>query len=100
MPHIQSPTRCSPLFKLGRIIMTPGAIELLAHAGHDPLEFIRRHARLDRGLLCEDDYTANVRALTTGARILSAFQTRTGEKIWLITEFDRSATTILLPDEY
>lgn len=69
--------------------------------GEDRLEYIARHARGDWGIVDADDKRANDDALKVGARLLSAYMLRDGTtKIWIITEADRSATTILLPDEY
>lgn len=80
--------------------MTPGAIEALETAGQQPQEFISRHARLEQGELCDEDHRENLFSVNKSLRIFSAFKTATGVKLWLITEADRSATTILLPDEY
>jgi hypothetical protein len=84
---------------LGRIVATPGALEVLTEAGEDPLGYLARHASGDWGDLDEDDRRENERSLKHGWRILSSY--RVGEKaIWVITEPDRSVTTILLPEEY
>ena len=80
--------------------MTPGAIEALEDAGQSPQEFISRHARLERGELCDEDHKENLFSVDKHLRIFSAFKTATGVKLWLITEADRSATTILLPEDY
>ncbi len=87
-------------FQLGRLFMTPGAIEALEEAGQQPQEFISRHARLERGELCDDDQRENLFSVDKPLRIFSAYKTARGDKLWLITEADRSATTILLPSEY
>jgi hypothetical protein len=84
---------------LGRIVATPGALEVLTEVGEDPLGYLARHASGDWGDLDEDDRRENERSLKHGWRILSSY--RVGEKaIWVITEPDRSVTTILLPEEY
>lgn len=88
------------LFPLGQIVATPGAIKALQASGEDPLKFLRRHATGDWGLLDAEDKKANDWAVQHGARILSAYKTSKGVKLWIITEADRSATTILLPEEY
>lgn len=94
-------TTPSPVrFQLGRLFMTPGAIEALEEAGQSLQEFISRHARLEQGELCDTDHRENLFSLDKPLRIFSAYKTARGVKLWLITEADRSATTILLPSEY
>ena len=90
----------SKTFNLGEIFLTPGALEALEEAGQDAAEFINRHARLEQGELCEDDYKENLFSVDKELRIFSAFKTAKDVKLWVITEADRSATTILLPSEY
>lgn len=87
-------------FPLGRLFLTPGAIEVLSDAGQSPQEFINRHARLEQGELCDEDHRENLFSVNRSLRIFSAYKTTLGVKIWCITEADRSATTILLPSEY
>ena len=87
-------------FTLGRLFMTPGAIAALEDAGQSPQEFISRHARLEQGELSDEDQRENEFSVNKHLRIFSAFITVKGEKLWLITEADRSVTTILLPEEY
>ena len=87
-------------FALGQTFITPGAEEALQMAGQTELEFLRRHMSCDWGELSEDDVRENELSLTEGFRLLSAYQTGKGQKLWIITEADRSATTILLPSEY
>jgi hypothetical protein len=92
-------------FNLGQLVATPGAIETMAEGGHDPLEFLRRHACSDWGVVCDEDKQANEDALVNGSRLLSAYKTANDDKLWVITEAEdshghRSATTILLPSEY
>jgi len=94
-----------PRFRLGRTVATPAALKAIQQAGQSPAEFLDRHVRGDWGDLCDEDKQANEDALQDGSRILSAYHTSTGQKIWIITEAtddrgQRSATTILLPDEY
>ena len=88
------------LFDLGQTVMTIGAKEALKESGESPLKFLARHRIGDWGIVCEDDKRENDFSVKEGFRILSAYKTNEGEKIWIITESDRSATTILLPDEY
>lgn len=87
-------------FPLGRIVATPGALRALQDAGQDPVEFLQRHQVGDWGDLCEADKEENEFSLKNGLRLLSAYSTRKKVKVWLITEADRSATTILRPEEY
>lgn len=93
-------TPARPLFKLGQIVATPGALEAIQESNQDANEFLERHLRLDPGELCEEDQEANRMALGSQGRIFSAYKTKLGVKIWIITEADRSSTCILLPDEY
>jgi hypothetical protein len=88
------------LFSLGQIVSTPGALQALETAGHTASEFLVRHALGDWGDLCDEDKTANDEAVADDLRILSAYKLSDGTKIWIITECDRSATTLLLPEEY
>ena len=85
---------------LGRCVATPGAIWTLEEAGVSPASVLARHANGDWGELDEHDRRANEYALKHGLRVLSAYTLSSGEKIWIITEADRSTTTILLPEEY
>jgi len=87
-------------FPLGQVLATPAALALLGKCGESPSEFLDRHVRGDWGEVDEHDRQANEDALVDGERLLSAYRTKLGEKIWIITEADRSATTILLPDDY
>jgi hypothetical protein len=89
-----------PRFPLGQVLATPGALEALRAADQTPDEFLVRHVSGDWGELDEEDKAENEFSLEKGFRLLSAYQLDTGVKIWVITERDRSATTILLPDEY
>jgi hypothetical protein len=87
-------------FSLGRIVGTPGALAALAEVGKNPAEFLRRHINGDWGDLDEEDRRANEQSLLDDSRILSAYKLSTGERLWIITEADRSSTTVLLPSEY
>lgn len=87
-------------FKLGQIVATPGALEALEKTGELPGPFLMRHENGDWGELDAEDKSTNDEALTVGNRILSAYRLKDDTKIWIITEADRSSTTILLPDEY
>jgi len=85
-------------FELGRVVATPGALEVLAP--EEPLVLLRRHASGDWGEVDAHDRRANNRALKDGTRILSAYVSAGGERVWIITEADRSSTCLLLPSEY
>lgn len=88
------------LFQLGKVVGTPGAIEALNQAGQQPSEFLDRHVLGDWGNLDDYDQKVNVDALEHDLRLLSSYQTKLGEDLWVITEADRSVTTLLLPEEY
>ena len=89
-----------PLFSLGQVVATPGALEALLEAEQEPVEFISRHVRGDWGNLVEEDKRENELAVEKGLRVFSSYETSKGQKIWVITEWDRSVTTLLLPSEY
>lgn len=87
-------------FALGQLLMTPGAIEAFARTGEDPMGYLRRHVMGDWGVVDAEDARENEFSVAHGFRILSAYVLRDGTKVWIVTEADRSVTTILLPDEY
>jgi hypothetical protein len=92
-------------FTLGQIVATPGALEALQAAGQQPHEFLSRHVTGDWGDLDAEDRSLNNIAVRDGSRILSAYVTRKGERIWIITEAaddqgHRYSTTLLLASEY
>lgn len=89
-----------PLFSLGRLLATPGALRALEEAGEPPLSYLARHESGDWGEVDAEDRRANDRAVEDGSRILSVYRTSLGTRLWVITEADRSATTLLLPQEY
>jgi hypothetical protein len=89
-----------PLFPLGQIVGTPGAMEAMQEAQQNPLQLLFRHVTGDWGDLGEEDKAENDFSVQRGFRILSAYTLATEVKIWLITEADRSVTTFLLPEEY
>jgi hypothetical protein len=91
--------RLLPRFPLGRIVATPGALRALEQANQNPFEFLERHQAGDWGELCEEDKRENEFSVRNGFRILSSYRTRNGTKIWVITEADRSVTTLLRPHE-
>lgn len=89
-----------PLFPLGQVLSTPGALEEIVRADETFEQLLHRHVTGDWGNLSDEDVQENTRSLAHGWRILSAYVLSTGVKIWVITEADRSATTFLLPCEY
>ena len=84
---------------LGQVVATPGALKLLSEIGEDPFGYIARHAAGDWGELCAFDRRQNEIVLRDGYRIFSSYDVLAG-RVWIITEADRSVTTILLPEEY
>ena len=84
---------------LGRVLATPGALQLLRYAGEDPFGYLARHASGDWGELDAQDRRENEHSLKHGWRVLSSYPLGEG-RVWVITEADRSYTTILLPEEY
>ena len=88
------------LFSLGQVVATPGALTALQKAGQQPQEFLARHLQGDWGDLCEEDRQENALSLDRDFRLLSRYNTSAGEALYVITEADRSVTTILLPKEY
>lgn len=87
-----------PLFKLGIVVMTPGARDMSENGVH-LFSFLKRHARGDWGDVPPEDARENDLSVKNGFRILSAYETKEGS-LWIITEADRSVTTFLLPSEY
>jgi hypothetical protein len=103
------PTRCranlnaqrpKTKFPLGQVVATPGALAALQESGEEPTPYLERHNRADWGEVDEHDRNENEFSLEHGFRLLSAYTLRSGVKIWIISEADRSSTTILLPCEY
>jgi hypothetical protein len=85
-------------FRMGRIVSTPNALESITQ--DDILTAIGRHQSGDWGDVCDEDRKANDESLVDGTRILSVYHAANGTKFWLITEADRSVTTVLLPEDY
>jgi hypothetical protein len=88
------------MFRLGRIVATLGALGALERANQSAPLFLARHAGGDWGELDREDVRENEYSVAYGFRLLSSYTTAAGEKLWIITEADRSSTTLLLPDEY
>jgi hypothetical protein len=89
-----------PLFDLGQTVATPGALEALQHSGLSVSSLLSRHQRGDWGNLDDEDKAENETALRHGYRLFSSYQITETLKIWVITEADRSVTTLLLPEDY
>jgi len=87
-------------FRLGTVVITPGALAALQECDESPWKFLTRHLAGDWGDLDAFDKQQNELALQDGDRLLSAYTTVKSQRLYVITEADRSATTILLPDEY
>jgi hypothetical protein len=87
-------------FGLGRLLTTPGALEALQRNEQNPLAFVGLHAAGDWGELDAHDRSQNAYAIGRQLRIMSSYLLKDGTKLWIITEADRSATTLLLPEEY
>ncbi|WP_278362229.1 hypothetical protein [Stutzerimonas kunmingensis] len=99
MRFFLDPINC--LFPTGRIMVTPVALDLLAHHGVVAFSLILRHQAGDWGdALCAEDVARNDEALRSGGRLVSSYCVGTDTVVWVITEADRSATTILRPDDY
>lgn len=89
-----------PKFLLGRVFMTQGVREALAESNQDAFEFLSLHQQGNWGIVGKEDAEENEFSLKNGFRLLSAYRTFKNKKLWIITEADRSSTTLLLPDEY
>nr|BDD45892.1 hypothetical protein 21 [Candidatus Hydrogenedentota bacterium] len=92
-------------FKLGNIVATPGALAALESNDQNAMIFLSKHISGNWGDVCPEDWEANNQALENGSRILSSYHLKDDTKLWIITEAmddagNRSATTLLLPDEY
>ncbi len=85
-------------FPLGRIVATPNALNSVPN--DEILCAVLRHHCGDWGEVCPEDHAANELALVEGSRLLSVYHTPSGVKFWIITEADRSATTVLMPEDY
>lgn len=90
----------APRLEMGRLLATPGALAAMTRARVAPTELLARHVRGGWGDVDAEDWQANDWALRHGERLLSAYRLPTGTKVWIITEWDRSATTMLLPEDY
>lgn len=98
--NIETKTQNKVLLPLGQMFLTVGAREALVESNQQPLEFLERHQQGDWGIVGKEDAKENELSVREGFRILSAYRTAQNVKIWVISEADRSSTTILLPSEY
>lgn len=90
-----------PRFQAGHVVMTMGVNDLVQRGAFNPGPYLRRHLRGDWGDLCDDDRHQNDAALKSGEdRLFSSYRVTNDLKLWIITEWDRSVTTLLLPEEY
>jgi hypothetical protein len=89
-----------PRFEAGQVVMTTGVNDLTQHGAFNPVLYLQRHLDGDWGDLCAEDRRANDAALKHGDRLFSSYRITDDLKLWIITEWDRSVTTLLLPDEY
>ena len=98
---VQASIICSdhPLFNLGSVVATHGALDLLSQNEVTPETLLWRHQHGDFGTVCPEDVQANLEAIKYGSRVLSAYLVG-NQQLWIITEADRSSTTFLLPSEY
>ena len=97
-----SPT-CTPsrsLFDLGSVVATPGALDLLDRTATNAADLLQRHQSGDWGTLPPEDAALNDYSVTHEGRLLSSYALNENERLWIITEWDRSVTTLLLPSEY
>lgn len=94
-----SPATRGPRFPLGQLVATPAVLAHLNAHAVTPLSLLRRHVTGDWGEVGAEDQAENDRALMHGFRLLSRY-TVVGEPVWIITEADRSVTTLLFPSEY
>ena len=90
----------TPLFPLGQVVATPGALDAISESAQTPGEFVSRHQCGDWGLVPDSDKTQNNENIFQEGMLHSSYKTRNDTVIWVITEWDRSATTLLLPSDY
>jgi len=99
MERVTTP-QTGALFPLGKLAVTPAALDALTRAGRLPLEFINRHVRGDWSDMDEEDQAENRFSVEKGFRVFSSYAVTPDLKVWVITEADRSVTTVLLPSDY
>jgi hypothetical protein len=91
-------TKTKTKFSLGHLVATPNALKTICREDMD--DAVRRHAAGDWGECVREDWNENEFSLKEGFRLFSVYRDRNGVKFWVITEADRSATTVLLPEDY
>jgi hypothetical protein len=96
---VLAPLPC--LFRLGHVVATPNVLDLLDRAGVNASVLLAKHEQGDWGVICAEDAAANIQAIRDGDRVMSAYEVgKNRERLWIITEHDRSVTTLLLPEDY
>lgn len=102
MTNQAEPRRLVPLFSTGQVVATPGALRLLLRLSVNPADLLARHVYGDFGDMCEEDLASNKLAVVHGTRVFSSYKLGEDREstCWVITEWDRSVTTLLLPSEY
>lgn len=90
----------TPLFPLGKVVSTPGALDAMHAANTSPLSLLRRHITGDWGDLDKQDKQLNDLAIKDGSRIFSSYNIAHGQRLWIITEADRNSTCLLKPEDY
>lgn len=85
-------------FDLGQTVATPHVLEAVPKA--EIFAALQRHQSCDWGDLCPQDKWSNDKAVKNGDQLLSVYHSRNGIKFWIVTEWDRSVTTVLLPEDY
>ena len=87
-------------FRLGSVVATRGVYELIQQGRIHYMTYLRRHMRGDWGDMCPEDRKINNAGVMRGGRLMSSYEIDSGLTLWIITEGDRSVTTLLLPSEY
>ncbi|MBU9341701.1 hypothetical protein [Burkholderia multivorans] len=98
--NLPSTVHAGPRFKIGRILATPAALEVIANTRVSIIDLLIRHMRGDWGDLSESDRQQNELSIDAGLRLVSSYVLPGGQTVWVITEWDRSSTTFLLPGDY
>ena len=89
-----------PLFPLGQVVATPGALAEMEASGESLFSYLQRHLSGDWGEVDAHDRRENELSLREGFRLMSVYTLSNGIRFWIITEADRSSTCVLLPEEY
>jgi hypothetical protein len=98
-PIANPASQSAPLFPMGQVVATPAVADHFAAHSINPMEYLNRHVRGDWGDVPPEDAAANQASIERGTRILSSYKLAS-EVVWIITEADRSSTTLLFPSEY